>query len=88
MTFTFYMHLNPLNGFCCQQMISVSKDIKVNGDTGVGYYEAEATITVRGSAKGEKTAEFIPGMAVRAKLVTGEKSVLRYLLEKIDLVDE
>ena len=71
-------------------MISVSKDIKVNGDTGVGYYEAEATITVRGSAKGkgEKTAEFIQGMAVRAKLVTGEKSVLRYLLEKIDLVDE
>ena len=70
------------------EVISVSKDIKVNGDTGVGYYEAEATITVRGSAKGEKTAEFIQGMAVRAKLVTGEKSVLRYLLEKINLVDE
>ena len=70
------------------EVTSVSKDIKVNKDTGTGCYEAEATITVRGSAKGEKTAEFIQGMAVRAKLVTGEKSVLRYLLEKISLMDE
>lgn len=70
------------------EVTSVSKDIKVNKDTGTGCYEVEATITVRGSAKGEKPAEFIQGMAVRAKLVTGEKSVLGYLLEKINLVDE
>ena len=70
------------------EVTSVSKDIKVNSETGMSYYEVEATITARGGADGKETPEFIQGMAVQAKLVTGEESVLRYLLEKIDLVDE
>lgn len=70
------------------EVTSVSKDIKVNSETGMSYYEVEATITARGGAGGKETPEFIQGMAVQAKLVTGEESVLRYLLEKIDLVDE
>ena len=70
------------------EVMSVSKDIKVNSETGMSYYEVEATITARGGADGKETPEFIQGMAVQAKLVTGEESVLRYLLEKIDLVDE
>ncbi len=70
------------------EVTSVSKDIKINSETGMSYYEVEATITARGGADGKETLEFIQGMAVQAKLVTGEESVLRYLLEKIDLVDE
>lgn len=70
------------------EVTSVSKDIKVNSETGMSYYEVEATITARGRADGKKTPEFIQGMAVQAKLVTGEESVLKYLLEKIDLEDE
>ena len=70
------------------EVTSVSKDIRVNNETGTGYYEVEATITVRGGSKGKENPEFIQGMAVRAKLVTGQKSVLQYLLEKIDLVDK
>lgn len=70
------------------EVTSVSKDIKVNSETGMSYYEVEATITARGGADGKETPEFIQGMAVQAKLMTGEESVLRYLLEKIDLVDE
>lgn len=70
------------------EVTSVSKDIKVNSETGMSYYEVEATITARGGADGKETPEFIQGMAVQAKLVTGKESVLRYLLEKIDLVDE
>ena len=70
------------------EVTSVSKDIKVNSETGMSYYEVEATITARGGADGKEEPEFIQGMAVQAKLVTGEESVLRYLLEKIDLVDE
>ena len=70
------------------EVTSVSKDIKVNSETGMSYYEVEATITARGGADGKETPELIQGMAVQAKLVTGEESVLRYLLEKIDLVDE
>ena len=67
---------------------TVSRDIKVNSETGTGYYEVEATITARGGTDGKEDPEFIQGMAVKARLVTGEKSVLEYLLEKIDLVDE
>ena len=70
------------------EVTSVSKDIKVNSETGMSYYEVEATITAWGGADGKEEPEFIQGMAVQAKLVTGEESVLRYLLEKIDLVDE
>lgn len=70
------------------EVTSVSKDIKVNSETGMSYYEVEATITARGGADGKEEPEFIQGMAVQAKLVTGKESVLMYLLEKIDLVDE
>ena len=70
------------------KVTSVSKDIRVDNETGTGYYEVEATIAVRDRSKGKESPEFIQGMAVRAKLVTGQESVLQYLLEKIDLVDK
>jgi hypothetical protein len=58
----------------------------VNQDTGTGYYEVEATISCKGKNIDEKQVEFIQGMAVQAKLVTEKKSVMEYLLEKIDLL--
>lgn len=64
----------------------ISRDIKVNQDTGTGYYEVEATISCQGNNAGEDQVEFLQGMAVEAKLVTEKKSVMRYLLEKIDLL--
>lgn len=69
------------------EVMSVSKDIKVDSETGKGYYEVEATVTAQGASRGKEESEFIQGMAVKAKLVTGQESVLKYLLEKIDLVD-
>lgn len=63
----------------------ISKDMKVNQENGSGYYEVEASITYEG---GEKDVRFVQGMAMEAKLVTERKSVIRYLLEKIDLLDK
>lgn len=63
----------------------ISKDIKVNQDTGIGYYEVEATISCQRTNAGENQVEFMQGMALQAKLITEKKSVMRYLLEKIDL---
>ena len=40
-------------------MISVSKDIKVNSETGMSYYEVEATIASWGGTDGKETPEFI-----------------------------
>lgn len=48
-----------------------------------GYYAVEATI----SYDNGKELEFIQGMALEAKVVTDQKSILKYLLEKIDLLD-
>lgn len=69
------------------KITKISKDVKVNEDTGVGYYEVEATISCSGKKIDKKQVKFLQGMAVQAKVVTNQKSVMRYLLEKIDLVD-
>lgn len=62
----------------------ISKDMKVNQENGSGYYEIEATISYEG---GRGTVEFMQGMALESKLVTEQKSLLIFLLEKIDLLD-
>lgn len=69
------------------RVTSISKDIKVNQDTGYGYYEVEATIFHKKGEERKKEIKFIQGMAVQARLVTGQKSVMRYVLEKIDIWD-
>ncbi len=66
----------------------ISKDIKVNQDTGTGYYEVEATISCKGKNIEKKQPAFIQGMAVQAKLVIEKKSVIKYISEKMDLLNE
>lgn len=61
----------------------ISEDLKVNQDTGKGYYLAEATIVLPDS---DKKMELKQGMAVEAKVIVGQKSVMRFLLEKLDLI--
>lgn len=65
----------------------ISKDIKVNKDTGTGYYEIEASIRCSENSTKGKEVEFMQGMAVEAKLITDQKSIMRFLLEKINLLD-
>lgn len=61
----------------------ISEDLKVNQDTGKGYYLVEATIILPDS---DKKMELKQGMAVEAKVIVGQKSVMRFLLEKLDVV--
>lgn len=61
----------------------ISEDLKVNQDTGKGYYLAETTIVLPDSTE---KMELKQGMAVEAKVIVGQKSVMRFLLEKLDLV--
>lgn len=61
----------------------ISEDLKINQDTGKGYYLAEATIVL---PKNSDSMELKQGMAVEAKIVAGEKTVMNYLLEKLDLL--
>lgn len=61
----------------------ISEDLKINQDTGKGYYLAEATIIL---PKNGDDMELKQGMAVEAKVVVGQKTVMNYLLEKLDLL--
>lgn len=61
----------------------ISEDLKINQDTGKGYYLAEATIIL---PKNGNDIELKQGMAVEAKVVVGQKTVMNYLLEKLDLL--
>lgn len=66
----------------------ISKDIKADTQSGSAYYLVKVrcdkeTIT---DSKGNK-GSIINGMACQAKVVTDKKSVLSYVLEKIDLMD-
>lgn len=67
---------------------SISKDIKVEQNSGSAYYLIKVrcdntTVT----NKDGKTSTIMNGMACQAKVVVDEENVLRYLLEKVDLLD-
>ncbi|MHB8072849.1 HlyD family efflux transporter periplasmic adaptor subunit [Desulfosporosinus fructosivorans] len=66
----------------------VGTDARVEKESGVSYYMAEATVENKEleSYKGVK-AQIKVGMACEAQVVTKSKKIIRWLLEKIDLID-
>ena len=67
---------------------NIAKDISVDQSTGNAYYLVRVkceNMTLKGKDGEEVT--LINGMACQAKIITDEKNVLTYLLEKIDLMD-
>lgn len=66
----------------------VSPDLKVKDENGSAYYMVEAAIDETGfyNQNGE-SVDLKPGMLCEAKIIVEQKSVLNYLLEKINLVD-
>jgi multidrug resistance efflux pump len=66
----------------------VSKDIKVDSSTGSAYYLVKVCCEqTKLYNKEGKSVDVINGMACQAKIITDEQSVIRYVLNKIDLVD-
>jgi multidrug efflux pump subunit AcrA (membrane-fusion protein) len=66
----------------------ISADLKVNDQAGSAYYLVESNIdgTALYNQSGEKGA-LKQGMLCQTKIIIEEKSVLRFLLEKIKLID-
>jgi hypothetical protein len=66
----------------------ISADLKVNDQAGSAYYLVESNIdgTALYNQSGEKGA-LKQGMLCQTKIIIEEKSVLRFLLEKIRLID-
>lgn len=67
---------------------NIAKDIFVDQSTGSSYYlvKVKCENVILKDKNGEE-ATLMNGMACQAKIVVDEKSVLTYLLEKIDLLD-
>ena len=66
----------------------ISNDSRVDSETGISYYVVEATLeeTKMESYKGD-IREVKVGMACEAQVVTKSRSILRWLLEKVNLRD-
>ncbi len=75
-------------GYFEGKITDVSKDIIVDSSTGRSYYQVKIE-NVEQVYKNKKTksVSLMNGMACQAKIVTGKKKILTYLLEKIDLID-
>ena len=64
------------------KVVSVSADLLVDQQTGVGYYLARVGVTPEGYKK-LGTRQLQPGMPVEVVFVTGERSMLTYLLSPL-----
>jgi len=72
-------------GYLTGSIINISKDLKVN-NSGAAYYLVEARLdnSKLYNSKGQ-AGNLKSGMACQAQIITGNKRILIYLLEKLDL---
>lgn len=64
------------------QVVTVSNDLLVDPQTGIGYYLARVGVTPEGyKALGKRQLQ--PGMPVEIVFITGERSMLTYLLSPL-----
>lgn len=73
-------------GYFTGKIDMISKDIKADSNTGSTYYlvKAQCDKSTVMDKNGEE-GSLINGMACQAKIITGRKSVLEYVLDKIDI---
>lgn len=68
----------PIEG----EVIDISPTTFKN-EKGIPYFRATLSLSHTTVQRGQETHTVLPGMVVRAEIVTGEKSVLRYLMKPI-----
>ena len=75
-------------GYVYGKVENISKDITVNEKTGMAYYIVKVKCCENDKNKGKKCDIALKtGMACRGNIIVGEKTVMTYLLEKINLTD-
>lgn len=85
--FNVYSYPNAEYGYVYGTLTKVSKDIRVDSQSGMAYYQAEASVAVGNFLDSEgKPISLKAGMACEAKIITGEKRILNFVLEKINLL--
>ena len=77
---------NSEYGYLIGKITNISEDIKVERENTYGYYLVEAIVENKALYdKNGKEAELKPGMSGQAKIIVGEKSIFRYVMEKLNL---
>lgn len=77
---------NSEYGYIKGTITKVSNDIKVNSQTGEAYYQVEAKLDTNGFYDKDGTKlSMKAGMSCEAKIITEDKSILIYVLEKLKL---
>lgn len=85
--FNVYSYPNAEYGYVYGTLTKVAKDIRVDSGSGMAYYQAEATVDVEDFVDAAGASVSLKaGMACEAKIITGEKQILRFLLEKLNLL--
>lgn len=75
-------------GYFEGQIESIAKDISIDQSTGYSYFLVKVrcgNVTLKD--KDGEEVNLMNGMACQAKIVIDERNVLRYLLQKIDILD-
>ena len=73
-------------GYFTGTVEKISKDIQVNESTGESFYITKVVCNDRKLLDNENNIALMNGMACQANMITDRQSVLRYLLNKIDLI--
>ena len=74
-------------GYLYGTITKVSNDIKVDSQSGMGYYLAEAKLDTNGFYDKDGTKLSIKaGMSCEAKIITGEQSIMTFVLDKLKLL--
>ena len=77
---------NSEYGYLIGTITSRSEDIKADNENTYGYYLVEATVENKKLYdKNGEEAELKSGMSGQVKIVVGEKSIFRYVMEKLNL---
>lgn len=84
--FNVFSYPNAQYGYVYGTITKISNDIRVDAQSGMAYYLAEASVDAEGFVD-EKGAPILlkAGMACEAKVITGEEKIITYVLKKLNL---
>ncbi len=78
---------NKEYGYITGKVSKISKDIKVDSNNTTGYYLVEANLDHKALYDySGKSAELKAGMGCQAQVITGNKNILTFILEKLDFL--
>ena len=80
-----YSYPNTEYGYVYGTLTKVSEDVRMDSGSGMAYYLAEASVDAGGFVDAEGAElPLKAGMACEAKIITGEKRVITFVLEKLN----